>query len=257
MKGRIIYPDDEKPWIQITSAKIISTKIISPKPRKSSKVNSMNRVKTATIVAVSVFTILAVAMIMSFQFTEITAEEQAKTKFTFSGNITTTAVFKFREGEELVPIEVFKQVKGFQRTDPFTFTMQKIIGNTPLLHKHADEAFLFRNSQVQKQDWNPFDVEIIISKGGDLKRVFTYTDCYVDDYNVDTLRDNEEGYFNKGFVVVENFSMKCRAYQPNSPSLEEMNTTPEDQKANATSSMELRDTSTWSPQFKSQKPDSP
>lgn len=70
--------------------------------------------------------------------------------------------------------------------------MQKVVGNTTLLHKHADESFLFRNSEVQKQDWNPFDVDIIISDGGDLKRVFTYTKCFVDDYSVTTLRDNEK-----------------------------------------------------------------
>jgi len=246
MNARIIYPDDEKPWLQITSAKIISTK-----PRKSSKVKSMNRAKTATIVAVSVFTTLAVAMIMGFQFTEIIAEEQAKTGFTYSGNITITGVFKFREGEELVPLEVFTQTKGFQRTEPFIFIMQKITGDTPLLHKHADEAFLFRNSESQKQDWNPFDVDIIISNGGDLKRVFTYSKCFVDDYNVATLRDNEEGYMNKGFAVVENYTLECRSYKPHSPSLEAMTTTKPTQKANTTSTLDLKEpVKTWRDYYK-------
>jgi len=241
MKARIIYPDDKKPWLQITSAKIISTK-----PRKLSKVKSTNRIKTATIVAVSVFATLAIAMIMSFQFTEIIAEEQANTGFTYSGNVTITGVFKFREGEELVPLAVFTQTKGFQRAEPFIFTAQKITGDTPLLHKHADEAFLFRNSEVQKQDWNPFDVDIIISDGGDLKRVFSYIKCFIDDYNVATLRDNEEGYMNKGFAVVENFILECRSMQPHSPSLEEMTTTKANQKANTTSTMDLKESiKTW------------
>ena len=252
MKARIIYPDDDKPWLQITSAKIISTK-----PRKSSKVKSMNRVKTATIVAVSVFTTLAVAMIMGFQFTEIIAEEQAKTGFTYSGNITITGVFKFREGEELVPLEVFTQTKGFQRAEPFIFTAQKITGNTPLLHKHADEAFLFRNSEVQKQDWNPFDVDIIISNGGDLKRVFSYTKCFVDDYNVATLRDSEEGYMNKGFAVVENYVLECRSMENHNPSLETMMTPSEDEKAHTTSTLDLKEPlTTWSEHFKYLKPGS-
>ena len=241
MNARIIYPDDKKPWLQITSAKIISTKT-----QKLSKGNSTNILKTTAIVAISLFTTLAVAMIMGFQFTEIIAEEQEKTGFTYSGNITITGVFKFREGEELVPLEVFTQTKGFQRTEPFIFIMQKITGDTPLLHKHADEAFLFRNSESQKQDWNPFDVDIIISNGGDLKRVFTYSKCFVDDYNVATLRDNEEGYMNKGFAVVENYTLECRSYKPHSPSLEEMNTMSEDQKANTTSTMDLKESvKTW------------
>ena len=241
MKARIIYPDDKKPWLQITSAKIISTK-----PRKSSKVKSMNRVKTATIIAVSVFTTLAVAMIMSFQLTEIIAEEQGTTGFTYSGNVTITGVFKFPEGEELVPIAVFTQTKGFQRSEPFIFVMQKIADDTPLLHKHADEAFLFRNSEIQKQNWSPFDIDIIISNGGDLKRVFTYSICFIDDYNVATLRDNEEGYMNKGFAVVENYIIECSSYHPYSPSLEEMDELSEGKKANATSTLDLKEpVKTW------------
>ena len=257
MKGRIIYPDDEKPWLQIKSAKIIFPKINSPKPRKSSKVKSMNYLKAATIAAVSIFTIFAVAMITGFQFTDIIAAEQTKSAYTFSGNITTSVFFQFREGEELVPVEVFTQTKGFLRSEPFIFTIQRIAGNTPLLHQHADESFLFRNSEIQKQDYNPFDAEITISNGGDLKRVFDYFHCFIKAYNVDTLRDNEEGYFNKGFAVVENYTMECSSYQPHNPALEKIMTAKENQKVNTTSSMDLRDTATWSPHFKSQKPDSP
>jgi hypothetical protein len=241
MKARIIYPDDQPSWLQITSAKIISTKT-----QKSSKSSSMNILKTTAIVAVSVIATLSIAAIMGFQLTEIIAEEIQAPEYLTAEGVSITGVFKFREGEELEPIQVFTQTKGFQRTDPFIFTVQKVVGNTPLLQKHADEAFLFRNSEIQKQDWNPFDVDIILATGPDVKRVFTYTKCFVDDYNVNTLRDNEEGYFNKGFAVVENYILECRSMQIQNPALEEMMTTKENQKANTTSSMDLKKSiKTW------------
>ena len=217
----------------------------------------MNILKITSIVAVSVIGALAVAAIMGFQLTEIIAEEVKTPGYLTAEGVTITGVFKFREGEELVPLQVFTQTKGFQRTDPFIFTMQKVVGNTTLLHKHADEAFLFRNSEVQKQDWNPFDVDIIISQGGDLKRIFSYSKCFVDDYNVTTLRDNEEGYFNKGFAVVENYILECRSMEIHNPALDEMMTTSENHKANTISSTDLKEQlTTWRDYYKNQKPGS-
>jgi len=217
----------------------------------------MNIVKTTAIVAVSVIATLAVAAIMGFHISEIAADEIQKPVYTYAEGVEITGLFKFREGEELVPINVFTQTKGFLRSEPFTFTMQKIVGNTPFLHKHVDEAFLYRNSEQQKQDENPFGVDIIIATGPYAKRVFTYTDCYVKTYSVDTLRDNEEGYMNKGFAVVENLGMECRDMDMQNPALDEMNTLTDDEKANAKSTMDLKEpVTTLSDHFKYQKPGS-
>jgi len=182
----------------------------------------MNILKTTAIVAVSFIATLSVAAIMGFQLTEITAEEVTRTQYMFVEGVEITADFKFREGEEIVPVQVFTQTKGFGRSEPFIFTMQKIVGNTPFLQQHADESFLFRNSELQKQDYNPFDVEILLATGPYVKRSFSYTDCFIDKYDVTTLRDNEEGYTNKGFAVVENYLIECRSMQPNNPSLQAM-----------------------------------
>lgn len=214
----------------------------------------MNILKTTSIVAVSVIATLAVAAIMGFQLTEITAQEATRPQYLYVEGVEISGLFKFREGEELVPLNVFTQTKGFQRSEPFIFTAQKIVGNTPLLQKHADEAFLFRNSEVQKQDWNPFDVDIILATGPYAKRAFSYSKCFVDHYDVTTLRDNEEGYTNKGFAVVENYVFECRAMTPHNPSLEEMMSTKEDQKAQTTSTLDLKEPfTTWSDHFKYQK----
>lgn len=214
----------------------------------------MNILKTTSIVAVSVIATLAVAAIMGFQLTEITAQEATRPQYLYVEGVEITGLFKFREGEELVPLNVFTQTKGFQRSEPFIFTAQKIVGNTPLLQKHADEAFFWRNSESQKQDWNPFDVEIILATGPYAKRTFEYSKCFVDHYDVTTLRDNEEGYTNKGFAVVENYVFECRAMTPHNPSLDNMMAISEDKKAQTTSTLDLKEPfSTWSDHFKYQK----
>ena len=253
MKGRIIYPDDEKPWIKITSAKIIFPKTISPKPQKSS---SMNIIKTTAIVAVSIIATLAVAAIMGFQISEITAEKIPATEYLTTEGVTITGDFKFREGEELVPIQVFTQTKGFVRSEPFQFSIQKVVGNTPLLTKQVDDSFLIRSSTSQKLDNDPFDVDIILATGPHEKRGFAYHKCFIKNYAVNTLRDQEEGYFNKGFAIVEDYALECKDMEMQNPSLDEMNIPTDDQKT-TTSSMDLRDTSTWSSHYKSQKPDLP
>jgi hypothetical protein len=252
MKARIIYPDDEKDWLKITSAKIIPSK-----NQKLSKINSINILKIKSIVAVSVIATITVAAIFGYQLTEIIAEEIQAPEYLTAEGVTITGVFKFKEGEELVTMQQFTQLKGFKRAEPFIFTVQKVVGNTPLLHKYADEAFIYRNSESQKQDINSFNVEVILATGPDAKRVFSYSDCFVDDYTVRTLTDNEEGYFNKGFAVVENYNIECKGLENHNPALDEMTTTKQIKKANTTSSMDLKEPfPTWNENFKYKKSDS-
>ena len=200
----------------------------------------MNILKTTSIVAVSVIATLAVAAIMGFQLTEITAQEVQKPQYLYVEGVEITGVFKFREGEELVSINVFTQTKGFQRSEPFIFSMQKIVGFTPLLHKHVDESFLFRNSESQKQDWNPFDVDVLLAKGPYEKRSFTYSKCFIKDYKVNTLRDNEEGYTNKGFAVVEDYVLECRDMDIHNPSLTALEDAKNDIEAQTKSSLDYQ-----------------
>ena len=200
----------------------------------------MNILKTTSIVAVSIIATLAVAAIMGFQLTEITAQEVQKPQYLYVEGVEITGVFKFREGEELVSINVFTQTKGFQRSEPFIFSMQKIVGFTPLLHKHVDESFLFRNSESQKQDWNPFDVDVLLATGPYEKRSFTYSKCFIKDYKVNTLRDNEEGYTNKGFAVVEDYVLECRDMDIHNPSLTALEDAKNDIEAQTKSSLDYQ-----------------
>ena len=214
----------------------------------------MNIIKTTSIVAVSIIATLAVASIMGFQLSEIIAEQTTPVEYLSAEGVQVTGVFKFREGTEVLPIQVFTQTAGFKRMQPFGFTFEKVVGNTPYLHKHADESYLFRNSIDEKENWNPFDVEIVLATGPYAKRVVEYSKCFIDDYAIVTLRDNEEGYINKGFANIERVNIWCRAMEFQNPSLEELEAIKDDQKAQTTSTLDLKEPfSTWSDHFKYQQ----
>ncbi len=208
----------------------------------------MNFIKT-TLVAVSVVATLTLASIFGFQISAITAEETEDNGYKFGEGVTVTGEFFFREGPQVYTFEVFEQKSGFDRAEPFVFELQGIVGDTPLLHKHADDSFQFRSSPDQKSNFSPFKANIILSNGGDAKRVFTYNDCHVDDYMVETLFDKEEAWMGKGFVILDVFEIQCKSYKPHSPQYDEMIAITE--KAGAKSTMDLKEPfETWSGHFK-------
>lgn len=196
----------------------------------------MNFVKTSSIAAVSVIATLAVASIFGFQLSEIIAEEDEEKGYKFGEDVAISAYFHFIEGDELVPFEVFDQTSGWNAAEPYKFEVQKIVGETPLLHKRADESYKYRNAVNEKKSNNAeFTVDIILSNDADLKRVFSYRGCFVDTYHVSTDFDKEEGWMGKGFAVKDNFEIQCEGLKLVNPTLIEMNEVKE--KASAKSSL--------------------
>ena len=185
----------------------------------------MKGIKTTSIAAVSVIATLAVASIFGFQISSITAEEDEDKGYTFSESVKATAYFQFKQGDELVPFQVFDQTSGWEKGDPYIFEMKRIVGDdTPLLYKHADISQKYRNSiENKKTDRNNFAVQIVLSNDGDLKRVFDYTECFVNTYMVETVFDKEEGWnTSKGFAILDNYEIQCQGYETNNPALEEI-----------------------------------
>jgi hypothetical protein len=199
----------------------------------------MTHLKTIIIAAIIVTVSFAILSLEGFSLNEIIAQELSEDKgYLFAEDTVITAMFDFNKGTEINRFEIFTQKTGFQARDSFNFILEKIVGETPLLHEVADQAFLYRNSP-EKQTINPFDVKIIISQGKDQMRSFSYNNCYIKDYFVQTKTDNEEGWTQgKGFAVVDHFEIECGNYQPNNPVYEKMTTSTE--KADAKSSMDYQ-----------------
>lgn len=190
----------------------------------------------AIIVAVS----FAILSFEGYSLKEIIAEEVGKDKgYLFAEDTVITGMFDFDKETEISRFEIFTQNTGFKAKEKFAFTLEKIVGETPLLHKVADQNFWYRNSGGQKKGDNTFDVKIIISQGKDQKRSFSYSNCFIKDYFVVTKTDNEEGWTQgKGFAVVDHFEVQCGGYQPNNPVYEEMTAVKE--MADAKSSMDYQ-----------------
>lgn len=196
-----------------------------------------SKIIVMTLIVTIGFTIFSIE---NLSINEIIAQEAGVDKgYLFAEDTIITGVFYFNSGTEINRFEIFTQNSGFQASEPFIFTLSKVVGKTPLLHLASDKAFLFRNSPGEKQSQNQFDVKIIISQGQEQHRSFSYNECFINDYFVQTRTDNEEGWTQgKGFAIVDNFEIQCGSYQPNNPVYEDMTTNKE--KASAKSSMDYQ-----------------
>lgn len=181
----------------------------------------MKTSQRTTIVAFSIVAALSIATITGFQVSGITAQEVQKNPYKTAEDIRTTLVFKFREGTELVPVQVFMQKSGFGGNTAFrnnpVFEIQKVPGDTPYLYEAADESQKYRGRGGFEYQYKFFDVEVLLAKGGNVIRQFNYQDCTVVNYRVDTLSDKEEAYFGKGFAIIDQFEFECSGYKPNNP----------------------------------------
>lgn len=210
----------------------------------------MNHKNAITMTMLSVIAVFAIASFVGFKIVDTDAATMAvqPEKFVFVEKVSTTALFEFKDGTESMPIQQFTQTSGFgtksghSRQTP-TFTLEKIVGSTPLLYAAADEAYRNVSGEYPTKD---FAVTIFTAAGGDVYRSFTYTNCLVTNYVVATRSDNEEGYTGKGFAVVDQFTFECRGYEPHNPVMDKMNI-PET--AKTIGSSDLNKKNQWGPDF--------
>ena len=220
----------------------------------------------------TILSLITVIVIVSFTNFEMTDAQKAAVqpeKFMFVEKITTTALFEFRDGTELVPIQIFSQTGGFGtttlsqaiektqltssevtgRSKP-SFTMEKILGGTPYLYEAADEAQKYALNAGFEYPYKSFDVTVFLAADGDVLRSFEYHDCQVKSYGVVTRADNEEGYTGKGFAIVDQFTFECVGYKPLNPAMDKLKFV---EKAKTISSSDLRSTDSWGPNFTTKK----
>jgi len=209
----------------------------------------MNHKNAITVTTLSVIAVFAIISFVGFdQVADAIVISLQPSKMVFVENITTTALFEFKDGTEMMPIQQFTQTSGFgsksshSRQTP-TFTMEKIVGATPLLYAAADEAYANVSGEYPTKD---FTVTVFEAAGGDVYRSFEYKNCLITNYVVVTRSDNEEGYTGKGFAVVDQFTFECRGYEPLNPILDKMNVV---EKAKTISSSDLNKKNQWGSEF--------
>ena len=182
---------------------------------------------------------------------QIFAEETDEKQYTKANDVAIHTVFSFREGvEESDGFQVFKQMAGFDRnSESPTFKLEGVIDfDRPYLYEAVDMAF-YRGISDTQHNYAHFDVDVYLHKDGETLRHFKYSECNVLDYKVITLFDKEEGWTtSKGFAIIDEFEFECAGYKPNNPLFDLMKTN--GYISNQVSSLDLRDTQTWSNLYK-------
>jgi len=180
----------------------------------------------------------------------IFAEETNEKQYTKANDVAIRTVFEFRAGiEESDGFQAYTQMSGFDRFESPTFKLEGVMDfDRPYLYEAVDMAF-YRGISDKQHNFAQFDVDVYLHKDGITLRHFKYVDCSVSDYKVVTLFDKEEGWTtSKGFATIDEFEFECAGYKPNNPIYDLMKTNV--YKADTESSLDLRDTQTWSDLYK-------
>lgn len=178
---------------------------------------------------------------------QIFAEETEEKQYTKANDVAIHTVFEFRTGiEESDGFQVYKQMSGFDLDSEIpTFKLEGVMDfDRPYLYEAADMSYL-RGIDDSRHMYGQFDVDVYLHKDGQTLRHLTYSGCSVSDYKIVTLFDKEEGWTtSKGFATIDEFVFECNGYKPNNPLMDLMKTN--GYHANTESSLDLRDTQTWS-----------
>jgi hypothetical protein len=173
--------------------------------------------------------ILAAVMITLVTFaihsqpTETIAAEnpQGNKAYVFAEGVSPQATFMFREATVTYDFQIFSTTNnllntvnnGVARGTSPEFTLIRIVGDTPYLHKAVDQTFEYGGrAAVIDYPYKLFDVSVDMMEAGQSLRTFKYGDCSLTNYKINTRTDNEEGYTTggkTGFAVTEEYYFSC------------------------------------------------
>ncbi|MBP0120590.1 MAG: hypothetical protein ITD33_07030 [Nitrosarchaeum sp.] len=215
----------------------------------------MNYKNAITMTTLSAIALLAIASSVGIDMTSIDAQPIAvqSEKFTFAEKVAPTAEFHFGAVTEITPIQKFIQTGGYgirtaSNQQIPTFTLEKVVSNTPYLYKVIDESRQKLRSN-SLGDIPLFDVTLHLSDGASYLRGFEYQGCKVTTYVVSTLADNEEGYSGKAvFAVVDQMTLECMSINSINPAHDVLNVV---ENAKTISSSDLKSTDKWESGFSS------
>ena len=123
------------------------------------------------------------------------------------------AEFRFHDNTvETIDFPVFRQQEILLQSDT-KFQLEGMVGNYPLLYKQVDDAAKINQITGQTQAHNLFDVDVNLQYGNEIVRGFSYYDCRITDYQINTEQQNEEGFW-VGFAQKNTFEFECAGYKP-------------------------------------------
>lgn len=202
--------------------------------------------KKKSLVYLTMTSVLAMSLV-AFVLEKTEADEGQAKEFSFASDVSITVDFEYQNGDhELTNFESYTQKSGFSTSDPPIFVLEKIVGDTPILHHLADE--LQSSSRSVHETRFFFDTKVMLHKDGKVIREFDYDNCLITEYEVRTDYDKEEGWMNKsGFAVIDSFVIECDGYSPRSPVYDEMI---KPVVVSAPSTKDLGESTSWSPSMR-------
>ena len=145
-------------------------------------------------------------------FNDVFAEEEETAKYKMADDITPVLTFTFKDAVEIHEFPVFIMDDDFvENTGSPSFSVQGVVDKSPHLHKALDQAFKHKQSSASEWNYQLFEVDVDFVKNGESVKTLGYHDCYVDDYHVVTLRDDQESYMSSktGFAIVDDIEFLC------------------------------------------------
>ncbi len=141
--------------------------------------------------------------------------EEANTKYKMADDVEAILTFTFRDGVEVHNFPIFKMGENFVDNSGITFEVEGVLSEAPHLHEALDQAYQYRLQTTGgsnfEYDYRYFEVDVDFVKHGEVIKTLNYYNCDVTDYEVKTLRDDQESYMSSktGFAVVDLIDFNC------------------------------------------------
>jgi len=171
---------------------------------------------TKTAIMTTTFSLVAILAIGTMsELNNAFAEEEQSTKYKMADDLEAVLTFTFRDGIEVHNFPIFRMGEDFVANSGISFEVQGVLNSAPHLYKALDEAYQYRlqtsGGSSFEYDYRYFDVDVDFVKNGETVKTLNYYNCDVTDYDVKTLRDDQESYMSSktGFAIVDDIEFNC------------------------------------------------
>lgn len=188
----------------------------------------MNSKLTATT-AILALAIASITLVIGLSQTDKITAADAPTgnkMYPFAEDVYPVATFVFKDATVTHDFQLFSQSTGFGnngRGSTPEFTLQKVVGDTPYLHKTLDLTHERSNRVTTgNSDWE-FSVTVDLVQGQKTLVSYKYDRCFITNYKVNTEFDKAESFTGKdAFAVLEQYTFTCGGYDILNPTYDQM-----------------------------------
>ena len=188
----------------------------------------MNSKLTAST-AILAFSIASITLIFGLAQTDkITAADAPKgnAMYPFAEDVNPRVTFEFSDTTVTHDFQLFSQTTGFGNTGRGStpeFVLQKVIGDTPYLHKALDLTHERSNKANTGNSAWEFDVTVNMMQKEKALISYKYDKCFITNYKVSTEFDKAESFTGKdAFAALEQYTMTCGGYDILNPTYDQM-----------------------------------